>query len=82
MAKRPGAHIQMIRQALYGIAFLGTWLACVALGYVIPMMTYDHGDVVSAFMVMIYVPIAAIIGLLPASLLVYAISRSNRAERP
>ena len=71
----------MIRQALYGIAFLFAWLTCVALGYVIPMMTYDHGDVVSAFMAMIYLPVAAIIGLLLASLVVYAISRSDRAER-
>jgi hypothetical protein len=57
------------------IGFLSIWFACIFFGFVIPMETFDHGDVVSAAWAGILATLGAVIGPVLAFFVIRYISR-------
>jgi uncharacterized protein YacL len=55
--------------------FMFIWFACIFTGFVIPMMTFDHGDVESAAIATIFATLGAIIGPILAFFVVRSIHR-------
>jgi hypothetical protein len=58
-------------------AFLSIWFACIALGFIIPMNTLDHGDVASAMGATIFASLGAIVGPILAYFVVRSIRRGG-----
>jgi hypothetical protein len=55
------------------VAFLSIWFSCIALGFIIPMNTLDHGDVASAAGATIFSALGAIVGPIVALFVIRAI---------
>jgi hypothetical protein len=57
------------------MGFLSIWFACIFVGFVIPMETFDHGDVQSALWATVLASLGAVMGPVLAFFVIRYISR-------